>query len=134
MIISTFDDLLQAARTQDLPQRLLLVFANAELPPDCTPQQRQQFEAGTGGALVPGLCVDKTPEELGNFAALREESAQFAVDWQMVFVSTLTGTSGQAPTSQQADTALTRMVTSIKLGALANMIVFDRQGEAISLS
>ena len=64
MDISSFDDLLQAARMQPEPQRLLFVFAAVELPDDATPAQRARFEAGQGGALVPLMCVDKRPEEI----------------------------------------------------------------------
>ena len=78
MNISSFDDLLRAARQQPEPQRLLFVFAQAVLPDDSTPEQRAGFEAGQGGALTPLMSVDKTPEELGTFAALVEESRQFA--------------------------------------------------------
>ncbi|CDS53277.1 FIG00933811: hypothetical protein [Polaromonas sp. CG9_12] len=75
MDISTFDDLLQAARAQPDPQRLLFVFAGVELPDDATPAQRERFEAGQGGALVPLMCVDKRPDELASFAALVEEAS-----------------------------------------------------------
>jgi hypothetical protein len=40
MNISSFDDLLRAAREQSEPQRLLFVFANAVLPDDSTPVLR----------------------------------------------------------------------------------------------
>jgi hypothetical protein len=59
--ISSFDDLLCAARAQPEPQRLLFVFADAVLPDDSSPEQRARFEAGQGGALVPLMFVDKTP-------------------------------------------------------------------------
>ena len=42
MTISNFNDLLTAARQQSQPQRLLLVFAKAELPADSTPEQRRR--------------------------------------------------------------------------------------------
>ena len=74
MSISSFDDLLRAARQQPEPQRMLFVFTGAELPDDSTPEQRRDFAAGAGGALVPLMCVDKTPDELTTFAALAEES------------------------------------------------------------
>ena len=74
MNIAHFDDLLAAARQQPEPQRLLLVFATAELPADSTPEQAARFEAGQGGALVPLMCVDKTPEEVVSFTTLAEES------------------------------------------------------------
>ncbi|HQS32831.1 MAG TPA: ribonucleotide reductase subunit alpha, partial [Polaromonas sp.] len=77
MNISSFDDLLQAARAQPEPQRLLFVFAGVELPDDATPEQRQRFAAGQGGALVPLMCVDKRPDELASFGALMQESSQF---------------------------------------------------------
>jgi hypothetical protein len=70
MSIETFDDLLQAAKLQQQPQRLLMVFANAELPPDANAAQRAAFDAGDGGALVPHMCVDKLPQEIASFAAL----------------------------------------------------------------
>jgi len=72
MTISSFDDLLLAACQQAQGQRLLLVFAAAELPDDASPEQRAGFAQGAGGALVPAMCVDKTPEEIGNFERLKQ--------------------------------------------------------------
>ena len=133
MQISTFDDLLQAARRQPDPQRLLFVFAAAELPEDCTPEQRARFEAGEGGALTPLLCVDKTPEEISAFQALVEESRHFEREWSVVFVAALSRRDGRAPSSDDAQAPLERMVESIKAGAPGPMIPFDRQGQALSL-
>jgi hypothetical protein len=129
MNISSFDDLLRAAREQPEPQRLLFVFANAALPDDSTPEQRARFEAGQGGALTPLMSVDKTPEELGTFAALVEESRQFGPDWAIVFVASLPGHDGRAPTSKEADRSLQRMIESIKTGLFGSFIPFDRQGQ-----
>jgi hypothetical protein len=129
MNISSFDDLLRAAREQSEPQRLLFVFANAELPDDSTPDQRARFEAGQGGALTPLMSVDKTPEELGSFAALVEESREFGRDWAIVFVASLSGRDGRAPTSEEADRSLHRMIESIKTGSFGSFIPFDRQGQ-----
>jgi hypothetical protein len=128
MSISGFDDLLRAAREQPEPQRLLFVFANAVLPDDSTPEQRARFQAGQGGALTPLMCVDKTPEELGTFTALVEESSQFGADWAIVFVASLPGQGGRAPTSKEADPHLQRMVESIKAGSFGSFLPFDRQG------
>ena len=129
MNISSFDDLLRAAREQSEPQRLLFVFANAVLPDDSTPEQRARFEAGQGGALTPLMSVDKMPEELGTFAALVEESRQFGLDWVIVFVASLSGRDGCAPTSEEADRSLQRMIESIKTGLFGSFIPFDRQGQ-----
>jgi hypothetical protein len=133
MNISSFDDLLAAARAQPSAQRLLLVFATADLPDDATVQQRADFDAGTGGALLPAMCVDKTALELISFAAMAAEAAQFEVPWRMVFASTMSGVGNQAPSSESAQPVLERMVESIKLGAFFNMIAFDTHGNAVAL-
>jgi len=134
MNISNFDDLLRAARGEPEPQRLLFVFAHAVLPDDSTPEQRARFEAGEGGALAPLMAVDKTPEELGTFTALVEESRQFGHDWAIVFVASLPGRGGRAPTSKEADQPLQRMIESIKAGSFGSFIPFDRQGQPILFS
>ncbi len=132
--ISTFEDLLRAAREQPELQRLLFVFAGAVLPDDSTPEQRARFVAGAGGALTPLMSVDKTLEELGTFAALVEESRQFESDWAIVFVASLPGRDGRAPTSEEADQSLQRMIGSIKAGSIASFIPFDRQGQPMLFS
>lgn len=133
MDITTFDDLLAAARAQPQPQRLLLVFAGIELPDGASPAERAGFERGEGGALVPHMCVDKTPEELASFADLCEEASQFGPPWGMVFAAGLSGAGGLAPTSEQAEAPLQRMVESIRQGRLQGFIPFDRDGRAVRL-
>lgn len=133
MNISTFDDLLQAARQQADPQRLLFVFAAVELPDDCTPEQRARFEAGQGGVLTPLMCVDKAPDEISAFQTLVEESRQFDRQWSVVFVAALSGRDGRAPSSGDAEKPFERMIESIKAGSPGLLIPFDRQGQALSL-
>ena len=134
MNISSFDDLLLAARQQPAPQRLLFVFAAVELPDDATPAQRARFEGGQGGALVPLMCVDKTPQELASFDALVDEAAQFTApghDWAMVFAAAMSGAPGREPSSADAEAPLQRMVDAIKGGAHGAYIPFDRQGQPV---
>lgn len=133
MTISNFDELLQEARRQPEPQRLLFVFSEAELPDDASPVQRAHFEAGIGGALTPLMCVDKTPQELGTFAALVEEARQFGKAWVIVFVAALAGRGGIAPTSEEIEASVLHMVESIKAGRVASFIPFDRQGQPVML-
>ena len=85
MNISNFDELIQASQLQADPQRLLFVFAGVELPDDCTPEQRAEFDAGEGGTLVPLMVVDKTPNEVKNFNALADEAKNLAQPWRIVF-------------------------------------------------
>lgn len=133
MTLSTFDDLLQAAKSQPAPQRLLFVFAGVELPDDATPAQRQAFEAGQGGALVPLMCVDKSPDELAAFSTLVEEARQFGQPWGMVFAAAMSGQPGRAPTSADAQAPLQRMVEAIKHGEIGGYMPFDAQGHAVRL-
>ncbi len=133
MVISSFDDLLMAARAQPEPQRLLFVFVGVELPEDATAAQRQDFEAGQGGTLVPLMCVDKRPDELPSFAALRDEASQFGHDWGMVFSAAMSGSGSRSPTSEDAEAPLQNMVEAIKRGEIAAYIPFDRQGQPVQL-
>ena len=134
MNISSFEDLLQAARQQPEPQRLLFVFAGVELPDDSTPVQRSRFQAGEGGAFVPLMSVDKKPEELETFAALVEESRRFGGDWSVVFVAGMSGRDGRAPTGSEADQSLQRMIEAIKTGAFGAFMPFDRLGNPLLIN
>lgn len=131
MNISNFEDLLHAARQQPDPQRLLFVFADVELPDDSTAEQRARFQAGEGGTFVPLMSVDKKPEELDTFGALVEESLQFGREWVVVFVAGLSGRNGCAPTSNEADQSLQRMIEAIKTGAFGTLMPFDRRGNPL---
>lgn len=130
-MISTFEDLLRAAREQPDAQRLLFVFAKAGVPEDATREQRERFEAGAGGTLTPLMCVDKTPEELDSFNALLEESRQFGQSWDIVFVAALSGRGASSPTPEQAQEPMRRMVESVKSGAIGSFVPFDVFGQPV---
>jgi len=134
MNISSFDDLLQASRQQPEPQRLLFVFAGAELPDDSSTAQHDQFVAGQGGALVPLMCVDKTPQELNSFADLVKESLEFGKPWNIVFAAAMSSTDGLPLSSEAAEKPLQKMVEAIKAGTLGSYIPFDREGQPVLLS
>jgi hypothetical protein len=133
MDISSFDDLLQAARRQPDPQRLLLVFAGASLPDGADAAQRASFAAGEGGELAPLMCVDKDPQAIADFAALVAEAATLGPPWTLVFAAALSGQAGRPPSDAQVDAALQRMVDAVKGGDIARYIPFDRQGRAVQL-
>lgn len=134
MEITNFDDLLQAARQQPEPQRLLFVFAGAELPDNATALQRAQFDAGEGGELAPLMCVDKAPAELSGFAAFAAEAARAGPPWSIVFAAAVSGRGGVPPTSRDAEAPLQRMVDAIKSGRLEGLLPFDRRGEPVSFA
>ena len=134
MNISSFDDLLEAARAQPEPQRLLFVFASAELPDDATAEQRARFEHGEGGALVPVMCVDKAIEELSSFGALAAEAREMGQTWQMVFAAALAGSGGRELMPDDAKEPLKRMEDAIRRGVFTNFIPFDTEGHPVHFS
>lgn len=129
--ISHFQQLLQEAAAQAEPQRLLFVFAAAELPKGATLAQRERYLAGEGGALAPLMCVDKTPVELEDFANLLEESRHAGPPWQVVFAASLSGRAGRLPSKVEIDTALTSMAEAVRAGAAGRFAAFDATGEPI---
>ena len=133
MDITTFDDLLLAARQQSEPQRLLLVFAGASLPADASAEQRADFEAGEGGELAPLMCVDKDPHALASFAALVAEAETLGPPWVLVFAAALSGSAPLPPADSEVEAALQQMVEAVRVGDLVPYLAFARQGDAVSL-
>ncbi|WP_406623378.1 ribonucleotide reductase subunit alpha [Acidovorax sp. SDU_ACID1] len=134
--INNFDDLLRIARMRRERQRLLFVFVGTELPAGATPAQRAHFMQGEGGALVPLMCVDKLPSEVASFDALLRESQQFeqpGQPWSLVFTAALTGTPARAPSDEDAERLLRRMVEAVKTGALGAYLPFNREGMPVRL-
>ena len=125
-----------AARAQAEPQRLLFVFAGAELPADASAAQRASFEAGEGGELAPLMCVDKAAAELGRLrrtdAPRRRKPARPGPS------SSRAALSGQRrPAAQRRATPTPRCSTwstAIKSGRLDGMLPFNRAGEPVQLA
>jgi hypothetical protein len=130
--ISQFEQLLQAAAAQTSPQRLLFVFAGAELPVDATPEQKARFEAGEGGALEPLACVDKRLDELAQFHDLVVESRQACPRWRVAFIAALGGAGDAEPSDAQVDAALNSMVENVRIGRLGGFLALDPEGNPVS--
>nr|WP_297145166.1 ribonucleotide reductase subunit alpha [Thermomonas sp.] len=131
MSLSTFQDLLDAAHQQPEPQRLLFVFAKVELPQNATAEQIARFESREGGTLTPSLCVDKAPSEIASFDALVAESEATGQTWDMVFVGSLAGRAGVAPSADEAAQPLRFMVNAVNNGQVAQFATFDRSGNVL---
>jgi len=131
---SHFELLLQAAASQPEPQRLLFVFAGAELPADATPAQRERFEAGQGGALTPLACVDKAVDEVASFDALVAESHDASPPWQVVFIAGLAGQGGRPPSTALVDSALQAMVENVRTDRFSGYLALGPDGEPLSFS
>ena len=130
---SHFQQLLWAAADQPEPQRLLFVFAGAELPNRPTEEQREQFLAGAGGTLTPLMCVDKAPDEVADFDVLVAESRRAGPPWQVVFAAGLSGVDGRPPTQSQIDSALEKMVNAVLLGTVGQFAAYNSAGETIQI-
>lgn len=131
MTLASFQDLLDASRQQPQPQRLLFTFVRIELPEAATEAQRARVQAGEGGNLTPSLCVDKAPEEVASFAALVEESKAAGLPWDIVFVASLSGRAGVAPSTDEAAQPLRFMVNAINDGRVAEFAAFNRDGDVL---
>ena len=134
MTIATFADLLRAARQQPDPQRLLFVFARAELPDDASPEEIRRFESGRGGALAPIMFVDKKPDDVRNFAELVEESRHTGQAWDLVFVGCLGGRQGYEPGDDEAQQALEMMVKAVQGGNVGHLLAYRPSGEQVAFS
>jgi hypothetical protein len=133
--IATFEDLVQAARRQPVPQRLLFVFAKAVLPKGADEDEQRRFQAKSGGGLQPLMSVDKRPEDLGSFAALAAEADAMSADWQIVFVAALAGRGAVAPTADDTDRNLQLMIDTIQAGGdVTRYLAFDRGGDLLAIS
>ncbi|ODP96343.1 MULTISPECIES: hypothetical protein [Salinivibrio] len=134
MNITNYQELIEATQLQPEPQRLLFVFAKAELPEGHTIQQKTTFSAGSGGTLMPVLCVDKLPQEVVDFSQLVLESNQTGIVWDVVFISALDGRGGYPPNSDQAQQPLRMMLNQINEGKIGMFITANRNGDLISLN
>ncbi|MDC8757034.1 ribonucleotide reductase subunit alpha [Janthinobacterium fluminis] len=119
MEINSYASLLEAARAQAQPQRLLFTFAQAEAA------------SAQGRTLTPVMCVDKLPGELGGFAELEAESRQMQAHWDVVFVASLGGKDGQPPAAADAEAPLRKMIGAIQQGQIKDYLAFDRDGELL---
>ena len=128
-MLSSYDDFIKAAKTQDEPQRLL-GFVKKYYKVE---EQRQRFQQGEGGNLDPVLCVDKLPDEVDCLEALIKESEETGLTWDVAFAASMSGMLGHAPTTEQAEQPLNMMVESIKGGTVANFLAFNREGELLQI-
>ena len=126
-----FELLLRSAAEQPEPQRLLFVFATAELPEDATPAQRERFAAGDGGTLTPVMYVDKGLEDLAGYNALVAESHAAGPPWHVVFAAGLAGRNGRPPSADQVERALQTMMERVRGGMIDSFLALAPSGEAL---
>lgn len=129
--LSSFADLVLAARAQPELQRLLVVFADVGLPPDAMPEQRVDVEAGRGGALMPMMCVDKAAADFPGFASIAADADCSGNALSLVFAAAIGHRNGVAPTPAQVQAALQQMIEAIGAGKPQGFAMFDREGRPV---
>lgn len=128
-MLTTLDDLVQEARLQPVPQRLLFVLTRAELPDLPTEAQRQHVARGEGGVLLPVLCVDKCPTEIDGMTALLQESKETGIEWDIAFVAVM----DHPMNDDVIETRLAHLVNAVQMGDIGRMVAFNRAGDAMQL-
>jgi len=127
-MIKMFKELLQMTNEQSAPQRLMFLFANAE---STNPKKSKKHQRGT---ISPVMCVDKLPSELTTFSALVKEADSIAKQWNFVFIASLSGENGVAPTTDEAEPFLNKMANDIETGnGIGRYVIFDREENPIEL-
>ena len=129
--IVDFDSFLEIAQASNEPQRLLFVFLKVALPEDASEAERQRYDQGNGGGLVPVMYVDKDPGEVQGFSGLTEESQAMGEDWQMVLAAALVG-EGEPPSESSVEDAFSRIIQTVHAGGdLSSMLACDREGDPV---
>ncbi len=126
-MIRNFDDLLEMARLQDQPQRLLLLLVKTD---SAGPGKRQRQT----GTITPMACVDKLPDEIKSFESFVAEADQVSKDWDMIFVASMSGTDGRVPSSADAEPHLDRMTNDLLTGQdLSRYLILDREENIVTM-
>lgn len=126
-MISNFSDLLEMATSQDQPQRLLMLFAQAE-------SARKKPTKKHKGTITPVMCVDKLPEEIESFDSLVAEADGINTGWNFILIAGLSGQNNEPPSTEDADPYLNQMVNGLASGEdLSRYIIFDREQNPIMM-
>jgi len=127
-MIKLFKELLSMTNEQAEPQRLLFLFANAESTNEKKSKKHQR------GTISPVMCVDKLPADLSTYSALVKEADAIEKNWNFVFIASLSGENGKAPTEEEAEPFLNKMTNDIATGnGIGRYVIFDREENPIEL-
>ena len=132
MRITNYETLVEAARQEPDPQRLLFLFLQPFLMDDDNEEEAQRFKDGQGGGLKPVFHVDFAAEELTTFEALTTESKKMEAEWNIVLVGCLTGEAGEPPTTKSVDEWIEFMQQAVLSGSpLSQFLAFNRSGDPV---
>ncbi|WP_196138191.1 ribonucleotide reductase subunit alpha [Aliikangiella sp. G2MR2-5] len=124
---SNFLHLLEAAKAQSKPQRLLFLLAKSE-------RDNKAKKSKARGTISPVACVDKLPEELTNLMDFIKEADQITTDWDMVFIAGMSGENEIAPSTEDAAPLLEKMASDLLSAAdLSRYLILTRDDEMVEL-
>jgi len=106
------------ARKKIEPQRLLFVFAKTESSDKNSP-------------LLPVMYIERTLDEVPDFATIKAEADSAGQDWQYMFVAGYLGENGVMPTVEEAEQQMEGMVAAIQKRSLENMFSYDAEGNPV---
>ncbi len=122
-----FKKLIDAAKNQPEPQRLLMLFVQAD-------RENKAKKKKSRGTISPVMCVDKLPEELSTFTNLVKEADGISSEWNMVLMAGMNGEGGQPPSAEEAEPLLNRMANDVAMGQdLSRYFILDRKGNQIEV-
>jgi len=133
-LIEHFDDLLELARKEAVPVRLLTVLVRAEavLP---VAANGPPAAGATGGLLIPIRVKDHAIEPDLDFARLHRQADENDGRWAFMMVGVLPGQDGHAPSPASVDDQLKLMARAVHTGSgLERYLFFDRNGEPVQIS
>lgn len=126
--MSTFTQLLDTAKAQTEPQRLLFLIAKTET----SGKAKNDLQRGT---ISPVMCVDKLPEELTDFKHFTHEADQITKDWDLILIAGISGENGEAPDTLSVEPILNKMANDLMQGQeLSRYLILDRHENRIEIA
>jgi hypothetical protein len=127
--MSQFELLINGAKNEEQPQKMLFLFAKAT---NMFEEGKSSYQSGTIEAV---LCVDKFLEELTTFKDLVLEADEYIKNWDLIFVSTVSGENNVVPRPEVVDAALHKMSNAFANGDdLSQYVIWNRKEQAIIVS
>lgn len=132
-MIETFDDLLEMARSEPVPVRLLTVLVRAE-PVMQADSDGNEVSIDGEGMLTPLMVKSHAVEDIAGFEFLRAEADAGKKDWAFIMVGVLPGQPGQPPPDDHVDEQLKNMARAIHAGSgLDRYLFFERNGDPVQI-
>lgn len=126
-INSNFHKLVQAAKAQPEPQRLLFLLAKSE-------RSNKAKKSRARGTITPIACVDKLPQELSTIKKFASEADRITADWNMILIAGMNGSDGHAPTTEEAEPLLNKMANDLVSGQdLSRYLILTRDDDQVEL-